>query len=89
MPQPIADRPISKMIRLQMSSVGTNPSSLTFTGTLSCQSTFDGQSTSVDRLITMTVNYAGGLSSLQEQHEYAFQPFTITANAGRGQSHSL
>jgi hypothetical protein len=61
-----------------MAPIGTNPTS-TFTGTPSCQFTFNGQTTTANRLVTMTVNYLipGG-----EQHQYAFQPFSVTASAG-------
>jgi hypothetical protein len=66
------------VLHLQMVPIGTNPTT-TFTSTLSCQFTFNGQTTTANRLVTMTVNFLipGG-----EQHQYAFQAFSVTASAG-------
>jgi hypothetical protein len=66
------------VLHLQMAPIGTNPTS-TFTGTLSCQFTFNGQTITANRSVTMTVNF---LIPSGEQHQYAFQPFSVTASAG-------
>ena len=72
-------------LHLQMLPSLTN-STFTFTSTLSCQFTIDGQTTTANRSVTMTVNYLilgeGTARVFQEQHQYMFQPFSVSVSAG-------